>query len=382
MTTDVSTGPILYRPDEHEPVTAEPWDEARVRAAIDAVVSEAEAALRSDGLWPENEQDVDEGDLPPFTVVYLGAAGVAWALAELGSQLDVVPVVERALVRYRKRPDLGEAIPSTLVGESGLLRVLERFAPDPSRRERLRECVAANVRNESVELLFGAPGTMSAVEALDGFDDVWRESADALWAAWDGRLWTQRIFGRDERILGAGHGFAGNVRALSGRPELLGADRLAELERRTVAVLAHEALRDGALVNWPPTEGERKPDKIRVQWCHGAPGVVASTATLAPSNEELTALLVAGGELTWRAGPLRKGPGLCHGTAGNGYAFLKLWQRTGDDRWLDRARAFAMHAIGQLQGRRFSLWTGDLGAAVYLRACLEGDVRFPTIDYW
>jgi hypothetical protein len=26
--------------------------------------------------------------------------------------------------------------------------------------------------------------------------------------------------------------------------------------------------------------------------------------------------------VTWRAGPLTKGAGLCHGTGGNGYAFL------------------------------------------------------------
>ena len=35
------------------------------------------------------------------------------------------------------------------------------------------------------------------------------------------------------------------------------------------------------------------------------------------------------------AGPLRKGAGLCHGTAGNGCAFLALHARTGDERWLD-----------------------------------------------
>ena len=112
-----ATRPILYRPHEHEPLTIEPWDEGRVRAAIDAVAAEAEAALPDGGLWPEHEQDVDEGDSPPFTVVYLGAAGVAWALGELGSQLDVVAVAERALERYRQRPDLGDPIASTLIGE-------------------------------------------------------------------------------------------------------------------------------------------------------------------------------------------------------------------------------------------------------------------------
>jgi DUF1680 family protein len=92
----------------------------------------------------------------------------------------------------------------------------------------------------------------------------------------------------------------------------------------------------------------------------------------------------AGGELTWRAGPLRKGANLCHGTAGNGYAFLALLDRTGDERWLTRARAFAMHAAAQVerdrseygQGR-YTLWTGDLGTALYLADCIDGGGKLP-----
>ena len=98
-------------------------------------------------------------------------------------------------------------------------------------------------------------------------------------------------------------------------------------------------------------------------------------------------LAIAGAELTWRAGPLRKGPGLCHGTAGNGFAFLKLYELTGDPSWLERGRRFAMHAIGQVArdkrhyGRgRYTLWTGDIGVAVYLKACLDADPRFPIMD--
>jgi DUF1680 family protein len=84
-----------------------------------------------------------------------------------------------------------------------------------------------------------------------------------------------------------------------------------------------------------------------------------------------------------------KGAGLCHGTGGNGFAFLKLFERTGDDRWLDRARRFAMHAIEQVEraretyGRgRYTLWTGDVGAALYLQSCLDVDAAFPTIDFF
>ena len=103
-------------------------------------------------------------------------------------------------------------------------------------------------------------------------------------------------------------------------------------------------------------------------------------ATLAHLLDE--ELAVAGGELTWRAGPLRKGANLCHGTAGNGYAFLALLERTGDERWLARARAFAMHAARQVElsrseyGRgRYTLWTGDLGTALYLADCIDGGGR-------
>jgi hypothetical protein len=54
---------------------------------------------------------------------------------------------------------------------------------------------------------------------------------------------------------------------------------------------------------------------------------------------------------------------------------------------LERARAFAMHGIGQTKaetkrvGRmRYSLWTGDIGFAVYLWDCLQGTAAFPTLD--
>jgi lanthionine synthetase-like protein len=118
-----------------------------------------------------------------------------------------------------------------------------------------------------------------------------------------------------------------------------------------------------------------------VQWCHGAPGIVAGLGHV--MDEELA---LAGGELTWRAGPLAKGSSLCHGTAGNAYAFLVLHHRTGDELWLDRARAFAVHAIGQVErgraelGRgRYSLFTGDIGVALFLRHLLDGEHRFPAL---
>ena len=61
--------------------------------------------------------------------------------------------------------------------------------------------------------------------------------------------------------------------------------------------------------------------------------------------------------------------------------------RTKDPVWLDRARRFAMTSIVQWRatqvavGRgRYSLWTGDVGLAVYLWDCITGEPRFPTVD--
>ena len=106
-----------------------------------------------------------------------------------------------------------------------------------------------------------------------------------------------------------------------------------------------------------------------------------------PPDPQTDALLLAGGALIWRAGPVAKLPGLCHGAPGAGYAFLKLHRRTGEAVWLHRARRFAMHAIGQSEralladGRRkYSLWTGDLGLAVFLWNCIDGAADFPTLD--
>ena len=149
------------------------------------------------------------------------------------------------------------------------------------------------------------------------------------------------------------------------------------------ATLRRFAVEEDGLVNWPPLAGLRLDENgdglIRTQWCHGAPGIVATLGHVLDED-----LALAGGELTWRAGPLRKGAGLCHGTAGSGYAFLALLERTGDERWLARARAFAAHAAAQVaRGRsqhargRHTLWTGDLGTVLYLADCFDGSGKLP-----
>jgi lantibiotic modifying enzyme len=162
---------------------------------------------------------------------------------------------------------------------------------------------------------------------------------------------------------------------------LLSAERREQLYDRCIEALRVTAVIKGDAANWPPGVGPSRSDrtKMLLQWCHGAPGIITAANDFPPGrSSEIDDLLIKAGETIWRAGPLLKGPGVCHGTAGNGYAFLKLYRRTGDPRWLARARAFAMHAIGQSErmrleyGRgRYALWTGDPGVAVYVWHCLK-----------
>lgn len=365
---------MLFTPEAHEQLVAEPWSAERALAAIADVVAEAESAF--DDGWPKHPRDVHEDEDPAARLrgMYDGGAGVVAALHRLAQrgfvelQRDYVPYLERSAEAPPDFPD-EDAERSLWLGETGIRLVLQRLEPSQANLERLAELIAANARDERCELMWGSPGTILAGREL-GLD----VSASVEWLLRerdeDG-LWTQVLHGRSSRCLGPAHGFAGCVLALDGVPDV------SETLRPFV-------VEEDGLVNWLPYAQMTRLDahrdgQIRTQWCHGAPGMVAA---LAPYLDE--ELAVAGGELTWRAGPLRKGANLCHGTAGNGYAFLALLERTADERWLARARAFAMHALAQVEQSRsehgfgrHTLWTGDLGTALYLADCVDGGGRLP-----
>jgi lanthionine synthetase-like protein len=388
---------VLYRPESFEPLTDERWDEARVRSAIATIVADTDAAFDPETLWPADEWDLWESR-PPLKDLYCGAGGVVWALDVLRrrgyaeTSVDLAAAIARTLELWQQEPDLSgldwlsqPRQPALLAGEGGLLVVAYRVSPSPELADRLFARVRENVGNPAQELMWGSPGTMLAALALHDWTgegrwlEAWRESADALKASRDADgLWTQRIErGKERRFLGPVHGLLGNVHALRA-----GGDESAVPE--AAAVLAREAVLEDGLANWPalvggdlvPGDGE-----IRLQWCHGSPGVAATAGSYLDQE-----LLLAGGELIWQAGAHRdeKGVGLCHGTAGNGYALLKAFERTGDERWLERARRFALHALAQVKRRpgRHSLFTGDLGAALFGASCLEADARFPVLDGW
>jgi len=368
---------VLYDPAAFEPLTDDEWDEARVRDAIAAIVADADAAFDLAALWPAHEWDGWQAPLP-MKNLYVGAAGVVWALDDLRrlgfaeTTLDLPGVALDALERWRAEPDYvaGEELPEPpesglLTGETGILLVACRLGRPLE--DDLRRRIRANLANAAEDLMWGTPGTLVAAVAM-GWDDLARESADALASRRDADgLWTQRLWGASFQGIGTVHGLAGNVRALlqvdDPRNEVLRSESAAAVERA--------ATREDGLANWS-SEG-------KLQWCAGAPGVVSTARDYL--DEEL---LLAGAELVWRAGPpgVEKGHGICHGTSGNGFALLAAFDRTQDELWLDRARRFAAHALAQAARMpgRYSLFTGGVGTVLFAAAALGADARYPVLE--
>jgi lantibiotic modifying enzyme len=360
---------MLYKPEFFEPLTETPWDAARVRGQIDEIV-------RATDLSPCDDR----------STLYGGASGVIWALDRLGVT-DLAGDATRALAAWRAEPDYPERLDeppfrshaSLFFGETGPLYVAWLLTQDGQLADDLYARIRQNEESPTNELMSGSVGTMRVAKAMldrtgeERWADAWRASARVLLERRDeDGLWTTPPWGPG---LGGAHGASTTANIL-----LQGGEDVTE---ETAAALAKYAVVEDGLANWPMVAGDELlgyDGQIRVQWCHGAAGVVSSSAGYL--GEEL---LLGGAELCWQAGPPsleKKGPGLCHGTAGTGYSFLKVFERTGDEKWLDRARRFAVHALEQVGHAepRHSLFTGGIGAALFAADCLEIRPQFPIVD--
>lgn len=101
----------------------------------------------------------------------------------------------------------------------------------------------------------------------------------------------------------------------------------------------------------------------------------------------LTACRLAA-DLIWKKGLLRKGPGICHGVAGNGYAFLLMYRLTRESQYLYKASQFMKFLKdpqfineARTPDRPYSLYEGLAGTVCFLLDLLTPDKSsFPFMD--
>ena len=215
--------------------------------------------------------------------------------------------------------------------------------------------IAGNLDHPARELMWGAPGTMLAALFLHQrtreprWAALYVATARKLWSQlrWSPEFqcsyWTQDLYGRESTFLDAVHGFVATAAPLIQGRHLLESGEWDAWQRCIVNTIRRTALRDGGQANWPAVLYSTRPQELLLQFCHGAPGFVICLAEL-PSND-LDDLLLAEERPPGRRARCGKGPTSATERGGNGYAFLNLHERTGDARWLDRARASRCTAL-------------------------------------
>ena len=335
---------------------------------------------------------------------YLNETGaVSYNRDYLPTVRELIPRIRADLDKYPEvRKYMGAEVASYMLGEAGILLLQWKLAPSEDIARQLHSCLEATIGDVRGAAWGSAGAMLAALFMYERTDDVrWKElflrSLGQLYDQWkysdEARchLWTSTLYGVTEMRLGAIHGFAANAFVMIRGRHLLDPTLADEMLARIHKTVHATALIEGRHANWPNNFGATtrpSPLPVVVQHCNGAPGIIGSLANF-PKDARwpIDALLQQAGELVWQAGPPVKMPSLCHGAPGSGYALLKLYARTGDARWLDRARSFAMHAIEQSDRalkqygqRKFSLWTGDLGLAIYLWDCIRATANFPTLE--
>jgi lantibiotic modifying enzyme len=405
----VNTVSSLYEPGRHSAIAGGAWNEQQVQAAIQAIISGVLASQQEDGCWPNNLSEF------PLSL-YDGVAGIAWTLEQLqqrgyycgdhrvscASQMAGIENLngDKSMFEQFQVP----ISQSFYLGASGIVLQAWKETGDASLLNTLDSLIAQNQTHPWLENLWGAPSTMLVAGHLykatgeERFAEHIRAGAAYMEQKLEThpdagcQMWNIDLYGERTWLLGAGHGFVGNAFPILSSASVFDESTITRWKERIVNTAIRSAERENGMANWRQSIGNMRKgrDSMLVQQCHGAPGFIIALASLIGSGHaEFDELMLEGGELVWAAGPLDKYPGLCHGTPGNGYALLKLYEKTGDPLWLQRARAFAMSSIEQYHqftasdaGPSYSLWDGDMGLAMYLADCIDARSDFPTLDYF
>lgn len=163
---------------------------------------------------------------------------------------------------------------------------------------------------------------------------------------------TRKEYARGFYNLGVAHGIPGVIAFLGRALEAERAPKTAErLLEGAVEWLLSQKLSDGAESNYASVTGPGiEPEPARSAWCYGDPGIAAALliAAHAAGSEAWEREALAIGRTAVRRPPDRAGvldACLCHGAAGLGHIFNRIFQRTGDEEFESAARFWLCRAL-------------------------------------
>ncbi|KAJ6648446.1 LanC-like protein 3 like [Pseudolycoriella hygida] len=127
-----------------------------------------------------------------------------------------------------------------------------------------------------------------------------------------------------------------------------------------------------------------------VQWCTDSPGIIYLLIKSYEIFRDVKYLDAARKvtDVIWKYGLLTAGPSLCHGVAGNGYAFLVMYRVTGETKFLYRAFRFAQFLrnpefleLPETEAYKYSLFEGLAGVVCFLLDLMDPlQASFPFMD--
>ncbi|KAL8585895.1 hypothetical protein ACOMHN_019310 [Nucella lapillus] len=347
--------------------------------------------------------------------VYTGHAGISLLFLHLYDNLPEDPdrqsYLENALAYLHptfRHLGSNSDVYTFLCGDAGILAVCAVVFARLGHAEKSKEMIVGLEKlhrnvvqdpNIPDEHLYGRAGYLAAVmfvrarlgeQAISG--EVICQVANAMLAS--GQALSKTLPGSncpllyhwyEQCYLGAAHGMAGIFYTLLLIKDTHVSPQIQQMVRPCLDYLLKFQQPSG---NFPAVLAEPK-DHL-VHWCHGAPGLASLWALAYQVYKDSRYLQAAErcGEVTWQRGLLMKGYGLCHGTAGNAYAFLALFRLTQDQRHLYRACKFAEWCFHYgLHGCRvpdtpYSLFEGMAGTIYFLCDLLDPmKARFPAYEF-
>jgi len=317
------------------------------------------ASERAAGFLDKAMDRVAEEAMNPS--LYAGFTGVAWTASHLQKHLfaadadDANEAVDAALGKYLAQ--------SPWSGDFDLINGLVGFGAYAL--ESLPKPAAAGLLARIIDCLE---------------ESATRDSAGLTW--WTNPLWLPRhLRGNHPKgyfNLGLAHGVPGIIGLLGAAAAAgVNADKARTMLAQAVAWLLAQETRDGDWVGFPPwIEPEVTPGRNRLAWCYGDLGIAVSLLSAARSVGsrawEERALAIA-----HRAArcPIEQAgvqdAGVCHGAAGIGHLFNRLYQATGEAAFVGASRfwfqrTLAMREPGRGIAGYAAWWSSENGTTKWV----------------